>query len=174
MFNEAITNDPTVFAIPVFIALYWVLLESVELRQANWFWLTDLSVQDPFYILPIIMGVSMILQQKLNPAPMDEINLKVINSLRTAFEVEVGYSDHTMGIEVPIAAVTLGATVIEKHFNNYIEFFFKYESIYDLVQGFYRIMHLNELENPYLHHLADFASFEAKLHVCSQVVHLHL
>lgn len=50
------------------------------------------------------------------PAPMDEINLNVINSLRTAFEVEVGYSDHTMGIEVPIAAVTLGATVIEKHF----------------------------------------------------------
>ena len=47
---------------------------------------------------------------------MDEINLNLINSLRTAFEVEVGYSDHTMGIEVPIAAVTLGATVIEKHF----------------------------------------------------------
>ena len=47
---------------------------------------------------------------------MDEINLNLINSLRTAFEVEVGYSDHTMWIEVPIAAVTLGATVIEEHF----------------------------------------------------------
>jgi N,N'-diacetyllegionaminate synthase len=50
------------------------------------------------------------------PAPIDEVNLTVINTLRTAFGVEVGYSDHTMGIAIPISAVALGASVIEKHF----------------------------------------------------------
>lgn len=50
------------------------------------------------------------------PAPVDEVNLTVINTLRTAFGVEVGYSDHTMGIAIPISAVALGASVIEKHF----------------------------------------------------------
>jgi len=50
------------------------------------------------------------------PAPLEEVNLKVLETLRTAFGVQVGYSDHTMGIEVPIAAVSLGATLIEKHF----------------------------------------------------------
>lgn len=78
---------PILIQIPVFIALYWVLLESVELRQANWFWLTDLSVQDPFYILPIIMGVSMILQQKLNPAPMDEMQKKIMMALPFVFTI---------------------------------------------------------------------------------------
>ena len=71
------------------------------------------------------------------------------------------YDDYKVFIEEKISAkgkryrVFNEKAFIEKHFKNYIEFFFKYESIYDLVQGFYRIMHLNELENPYLHHLAD-------------------
>ena len=76
---------PILIQIPVFIALYWVLLESVELRQASWFWLADLSVQDPYYILPIIMGISMILQQKLNPAPMDEMQKKIMMALPFVF-----------------------------------------------------------------------------------------
>ena len=65
---------PILIQIPVFIALYWVLLESVELRQAPWIlWIQDLSVRDPFYVLPFLMGATMFLQQNLNPAPMDPI-----------------------------------------------------------------------------------------------------
>ena len=63
---------PIVVQIPVFIALYWVLLESVEMRQAPLCCgLQDLSAPDPYYILPLLMGVTMLIQQKLNPAPMD-------------------------------------------------------------------------------------------------------
>ncbi|MBD3814797.1 MAG: membrane protein insertase YidC, partial [Betaproteobacteria bacterium] len=55
---------PILVQMPVFLALYWVLLESVEMRQAPWmFWITDLSIKDPYFILPIIMGVTMFLQQ---------------------------------------------------------------------------------------------------------------
>ena len=77
---------PILVQIPVFIALYWVLLESVELRQAPWiFWIKDLSAMDPYYILPIIMGLSMLIQQKLNPAPMDPIQAKVMMALPIVF-----------------------------------------------------------------------------------------
>lgn len=70
---------PILVQIPVFIALYWVLLESVEMRQAPFaLWLQDLSSPDPFYILPVLMGASMWAQQKLNPAPMDDIQKKVM------------------------------------------------------------------------------------------------
>lgn len=70
---------PILIQIPVFIALYWTLLESVEIRQAPFaLWLNDLSAPDPFYVLPILMGVSMWAQQKLNPAPMDDIQKKVM------------------------------------------------------------------------------------------------
>jgi YidC/Oxa1 family membrane protein insertase len=69
---------PILVQIPVFIALYWVLLESVEMRQAPWIlWIKDLSAQDPYYVLPIIMGASMFIQQKLNPQPLDPIQQKV-------------------------------------------------------------------------------------------------
>ena len=69
---------PILIQIPVFIALYWVLLESVEMRHAPFaLWLQDLSAKDPYYILPVLMGVSMWAQQKLNPAPMDDIQKKV-------------------------------------------------------------------------------------------------
>jgi YidC/Oxa1 family membrane protein insertase len=64
---------------PVFIALYWVLLESVELRHAPFIgWLTDLSVRDPYFILPLLMGATMFLQTKLSPAPADQMQARVM------------------------------------------------------------------------------------------------
>jgi len=70
---------PILVQIPVFIALYWVLLGTVEMRGAPWLgWITDLSVKDPFYILPLIMGVSMFVQTKLNPTPPDPIQAKIV------------------------------------------------------------------------------------------------
>jgi YidC/Oxa1 family membrane protein insertase len=70
---------PILIQIPVFIALYWVLLESVELRLANFaLWWNDLSSPDPYYVLPVLMGASMFFQQKLNPAPMDPMQQKVM------------------------------------------------------------------------------------------------
>lgn len=79
---------PILIQIPVFIALYWVLLESVELRQADFIlWLNDLSVKDPYFVLPVIMGVTMYIQQKLNPAPMDPLQEKVFKLLPLIFTV---------------------------------------------------------------------------------------
>ena len=77
---------PILIQIPVFIALYWVLLESVELRQAEFiFWLNDLSTKDPYYVLPLIMGASMYFQQKLNPAPPDPMQAKIMQMLPIIF-----------------------------------------------------------------------------------------
>ena len=79
---------PIVVQIPVFISLYWVLLESVEMRQADFMlWLNNLSAPDPYYILPLIMGISMFAQQKLNPAPMDPVQAKVMMMLPVIFTV---------------------------------------------------------------------------------------
>ncbi|MDH5613898.1 MAG: membrane protein insertase YidC, partial [Gammaproteobacteria bacterium] len=79
---------PILVQIPVFIALYWVLLESVELRQADFIlWLTDLSAKDPYFVLPVIMGISMLIQQKLNPAPMEPIQQKVMMALPFIFTI---------------------------------------------------------------------------------------
>jgi len=79
---------PIVVQIPVFIALYWVLLESVELRHAPFaLWIQNLSAPDPYFVLPLIMGVSMFIQQKLNPAPPDPIQAKVMMSLPFVFTV---------------------------------------------------------------------------------------
>ncbi len=79
---------PILVQIPVFIALYWVLLESVEMRQAPFIlWLQDLSAQDPYYVLPVLMGVTMLLQQKLNPAPIDPVQAKVMMALPFVFTV---------------------------------------------------------------------------------------
>ncbi len=70
---------PILIQIPVFIALYWVLVESVQLRQAPFiFWIHDLSQQDPYYVLPIMMGISMFIQQRLNPPPPDPVQAKVM------------------------------------------------------------------------------------------------
>ncbi len=77
---------PMLVQIPVFIALYWVLLESVELRQAEFIlWIKDLSTRDPYYILPLLMGVTMYIQQKLNPPPPDPIQAKVLMALPIIF-----------------------------------------------------------------------------------------
>ncbi len=77
---------PILVQIPVFIALYWVLLESVELRQAPWIlWIKDLSTRDPYFVLPLLMGATMFIQQKLNPAPVDPIQAKVMSFLPIVF-----------------------------------------------------------------------------------------
>lgn len=79
---------PILVQIPVFISLYWVLLESVELRQAPFMlWITDMSSPDPYYILPLLMGITMLIQQRLNPAPMDPIQAKVMMALPVVFTV---------------------------------------------------------------------------------------
>lgn len=70
---------PILIQIPVFIALYWVLIESVQLRQAPFIlWIHDLSTYDPYYILPVLMGISMFLQQRLNPPPPDPVQAKMM------------------------------------------------------------------------------------------------
>ena len=77
---------PIAVQIPVFISLYWVLVESVQLRQAPFmFWITDMSIPDPFYVLPLVMGVTMFVQQKLSPAPPDPVQAKVMMALPIVF-----------------------------------------------------------------------------------------
>ena len=71
---------------PVFIALYWVLLESVELRHAPFIgYIKDLSVMDPYFIMPVIMGATMYFQQKLNPPPPDPMQAKVMQFMPIMF-----------------------------------------------------------------------------------------
>ena len=70
---------PILVQIPVFISLYWVLIEAVEMRQAPFIgWLTDLSSKDPYFILPVLMGISMFVQQKLSPPPSDPLQAKIM------------------------------------------------------------------------------------------------
>jgi len=77
---------PILVQMPVFLALYWVLLESVEMRQAPWmFWITDLSIKDPFFLLPIIMGATMFIQMQLNPTPPDPMQAKVMKMMPVIF-----------------------------------------------------------------------------------------
>jgi YidC/Oxa1 family membrane protein insertase len=84
--NPAAGCLPLLVQMPVFIALYWVLLESVELRQAPFMlWLDDLSARDPFFVLPLLMGVSMFVQQKMNPPPPDPVQAKVMMALPVVF-----------------------------------------------------------------------------------------
>lgn len=79
---------PILVQIPVFIALYWVLLASVEMRQAPFaLWITDLSVPDPWFILPILMGATMIIQTRLNPEPPDPVQAKVMKIMPIAFSI---------------------------------------------------------------------------------------
>ena len=75
--------------IPVFIALYWVLLESVELRQAPFMlWLNDLSAPDPYFVLPIINGAAMFATTKLSPTPgMDPMQQKIMTAMPLIFAV---------------------------------------------------------------------------------------
>jgi len=79
---------PIIVQMPVFIALYWMLMETVELRHAPFMlWITDLSVKDPFFVLPIIMGASMFIQQLLNPTPPDPMQAKMMKALPVVFTV---------------------------------------------------------------------------------------
>jgi len=77
---------PMIIQIPVFFALYKVLLMSIELRHAPFIgWITDMSVQDPYYVLPLLMGASMLVQQRLNPQPADKMQAKVMQFLPLIF-----------------------------------------------------------------------------------------
>jgi YidC/Oxa1 family membrane protein insertase len=84
--NPAAGCLPILIQMPFFLAFYWVLLESVEMRQAPFaLWITDLSTKDPFFILPLIMGAAMFMQQKLNPAPTDPVQAKVMQVMPIMF-----------------------------------------------------------------------------------------
>ena len=79
---------PIMIQIPVFIALYWVLLSSVEMRNAPWIgWIHDLSAPDPFFILPLLMTASSLLQTALNPAPPDPMQAKMMWLMPLMFSV---------------------------------------------------------------------------------------
>ena len=79
---------PLLLQMPIFLALYWVLMESVELRHAPWLgWIQDLSAMDPWFILPLIMGVTMYVQQMLNPQPTDPMQAKVFRIMPIMFTV---------------------------------------------------------------------------------------
>ncbi len=84
--NPAAGCLPMLVQIPFFISFYWVLLESVEMRQAPFaLWITDLSSKDPFFILPLLMGAAMFLQQKLNPPPPDPVQAKMMQIMPVVF-----------------------------------------------------------------------------------------
>ncbi|MDB4836901.1 membrane protein insertase YidC [Marinomonas sp.] len=77
---------PILVQMPVFLSLYWVLMESVELRHAPFFlWIDDLSAMDPYFVLPILMGASMFAQQLLNPTPPDPMQAKIMKIMPIAF-----------------------------------------------------------------------------------------
>ncbi len=79
---------PILVQVPVFIALYWMILGSVELRHAPFFgWIQDLSAIDPYYVLPLLMGATMIIQTNLNPAPTDPIQAKVMKIMPVVFSI---------------------------------------------------------------------------------------
>ncbi len=90
--NPASGCLPMLIQLPVFLAFYWVLLESVEMRQAPFFgWLQDLSVRDPLYILPLIMAGAMFLQYKLQPTPADPVQAKVFMILPLVMSVTFAF-----------------------------------------------------------------------------------
>ncbi|UCE32303.1 MAG: membrane protein insertase YidC, partial [Burkholderiales bacterium] len=79
---------PIVVQIPVFISLYWVLLASVEMRNAPWLgWIQDLAQPDPFYILPLVMAGTMFLQTRLNPTPPDPVQARMMQIMPLVFSV---------------------------------------------------------------------------------------
>jgi YidC/Oxa1 family membrane protein insertase len=86
--NPAAGCLPILIQMPFFLAFYWVLVESVEMRQAPFaLWITDLSERDPYFILPLIMGAAMLFQQKLNPAPADPVQARVMQIMPVIFTV---------------------------------------------------------------------------------------
>ena len=86
--NPAAGCLPILIQMPFFFAFYWVLIETVEIRQAPFmFWLSDLSSRDPYFVLPVLMGAAMLLQTRINPAPPDPIQAKVMQIMPVAFSV---------------------------------------------------------------------------------------
>jgi len=84
--NPAAGCLPILIQMPFFLSFYWVLVESVEMRQAPFaLWITDLSSRDPYFILPLIMGAAMLFQQKLNPAPADPVQARVMQIMPVMF-----------------------------------------------------------------------------------------
>lgn len=79
---------PILIQMPIFLALYWMIVESIELRHAPWLlWIKDLSAMDPWFILPIFMGVTMVVQQRLNPEPSDPMQAKMMKIMPIIFAV---------------------------------------------------------------------------------------
>ena len=78
---------PILIQMPVFLALYWALLESVELRQAPFLWIQDLSLMDPYFVLPLLMGATMWVQQSLNPAPPDPMQARMMKLMPVIFTI---------------------------------------------------------------------------------------
>ena len=90
--NPAAGCLPMLIQLPVFLAFYWVLLESVEMRQAPFMgWIQDLSARDPFFILPAVMAAAMFLQYKINPKPADEMQAKVMMILPLVMSVTFAF-----------------------------------------------------------------------------------
>jgi YidC/Oxa1 family membrane protein insertase len=85
--NPAAGCLPILVQIPVFISVYWVLIELVELRQTPFLYLPDLSMKDPYFILPLIMGASMWFQQRLNPPPADPMQARIMMMLPFVFTI---------------------------------------------------------------------------------------
>ena len=84
--NPAAGCLPILIQMPFFFAFYWVLIESVELRQAPFMlWISDLSARDPYFILPLLMGAAMLVQTRLNPAPPDPVQARVMQIMPIAF-----------------------------------------------------------------------------------------
>ena len=84
--NPAVGCLPLVIQMPFFFSFYWVLIESVEMRQAPFMlWINDLSARDPFFVLPILMGVAMFFQTRLSPAPPDPMQARVMQIMPIVF-----------------------------------------------------------------------------------------
>ncbi len=86
--NPAAGCLPILIQMPFFFAFYWVLIETVEIRQAPFmFWLDDLSSRDPYYVLPVLMGAAMLLQTRINPAPPDPMQARIMQIMPVAMSV---------------------------------------------------------------------------------------
>jgi YidC/Oxa1 family membrane protein insertase len=86
--NPAAGCLPMLVQMPFFFAFYWVLIESVEMRQAPFLlWIDDLSARDPYFVLPLLMGAAMFFQTRLNPAPPDPMQARVMQIMPLVFTV---------------------------------------------------------------------------------------
>jgi YidC/Oxa1 family membrane protein insertase len=84
--NPAAGCLPILIQMPVFIAFYWVLVETAEMRQAPFlFWINDLSTRDPYFVLPILIGAAMFFQMRLNPTPPDPTQARIMQIMPLAF-----------------------------------------------------------------------------------------